>query len=194
MAKINHLSQFLLLPLIGFCINLNGNNLGLASGETTKLVELLGVAPKKNIVKHLYDQEIGVREVGNNSGHQVEKYLRYVGLDKGNPWCAAFVCWVYGKAGISNPQTGWSPHLFPNKKVIWARGKLLKQPGQADIFAIYFADKRRIAHTGFIDHWDKDWLITVEGNTNVHGNREGDGVHRKRRPIKSIYQVARYVD
>lgn len=188
MAKINHLSQFLLLPVIGFCINTNGDNLGLANSGTTS-----SVGAVRSAVKHLYDTEIGVREDGNNAGYQVEKYLRYVGLDKGNPWCAAFVCWVYGQAGVANPRTGWSPSLFPTKHIIWDRGEHLKPPAQADIFALYFADKGRIAHTGFIDSWGSTWLITVEGNTNTQGSREGDGVYRKRRLVKSIYQVARYV-
>ncbi len=98
------------------------------------------------------------------------------------------------KACVANPRTGWSPDLFKNKKVIWDRSKLLKgTPGRADIFAIYFANKGRIAHTGFIDSSNGDWLITIEGNTNSVGSREGDGVYRKRRTARSIYKVARYL-
>ncbi|SFG62325.1 CHAP domain-containing protein [Pedobacter insulae] len=175
MAKINHFSQLLLLSVIGIYPDTGSDTL-------------------RTKVKQIYTSQIGVREQGNNSGPAVEKYLAYTGLAKGNPWCAAFVCWVYGQAGITNPQTGWSPSLFPATKVIWDRGKQKKPPAQADIFAIYFADKGRIAHTGFIDSWDNTWLITVEGNTNTQGSREGDGVYRKRRLVKSIYQVARYVN
>ena len=47
---------------------------------------------------------------------------------------------------------------------------------------------------GFIDEWKDPWLITVEGNTNVLGSREGDGVYRKRRLVRSVYKVARYVN
>lgn len=51
-----------------------------------------------------------------------------------------------------------------------------------------------VAHVGFIDAWpDGDYVITVEGNTNMAGSREGDGVYRKRRPKQSIYQVSRWV-
>lgn len=164
-------------------------------------------------VQQIYTSQIGVREQGTNSGPQVLQYLSYVNLPKGNPWCAAFVCWVYGQADVRNPGTGWSPDLFKSSTIIWERaesGKVKaksreykaesrekitnnRQPGIGDVFGIYFPDKKRIAHVGFVDQWDGTWLITVEGNTNVSGSREGDGVYRKRRPVQSIYQVARYI-
>ena len=62
-----------------------------------------------------------------------------------------------------------------------------------DVFGLYFPEKRRIAHVGFIDQWDGTWMISVEGNTNVSGSREGDGVYRKRRLVRTVYKVARYV-
>jgi hypothetical protein len=150
----------------------------------------------QNRVKAIYDSQIGVRETGFNRGPDVEKYLRYVNLPKGNPWCAAFVCWVLGKAGVSDPRTGWSPGLFPDNKVIWMRGERgkLATPNTTDLFGLYFPEKKRIAHVGFIDAWDDKWLITVEGNTNISGEREGDGVYRKRRMVGSIYRVARYIN
>lgn len=167
-------------------------------------------------VKRIFDSQIGIKESGQNSGPQVEQYLSYVNLPKGNPWCAAFVCWVYGQAGIANPRTGWSPALFPASKLIWSRKSGLSKTAQAepskpttkyrhpdkdretspatgDVFGIYFPEKGRIAHVGFVDTRDESWLITVEGNTNLFGAREGDGVYRKRRLIRSIERVARYI-
>jgi len=168
-------------------------------------------------VQQIYRSQIGVREKGTNSGPAVEQYLRYVNLPKGNPWCAAFVCWVLGEAGISNPRSGWTPDLF-GKGVIWTKEekslnlkaksidrhayplRLItnKQPPTTpttgDVFGLFFPEKGRIAHVGFIDQWDGTWLVTVEGNTNVSGNREGDGVYRKRRLVRSIYKVARFFD
>lgn len=179
--------------------------------------------------KKIYDSQIGIRELGINTGPQVEEYLRYVHLKKGQPWCAAFICWVYGQAGIENPRSGWSPDLFPVPKIIWSKagiwsaepGTKIQEPrhsriaytyptrqttgnrqpdsyqvitpGTGDIFGLFFTEKKRIAHAGFVDQWDGTWLITVEGNTNVSGGREGDGVYRKRRLVKSVYQVARYI-
>lgn len=177
--------------------------------------------------KKIYDSQIGIRENGINSGPQVEEYLHYVNLGRGQPWCAAFVCWVFGQAGIENPRSAWSPDLFKGSKVIWDRAESRKQkarsrekyqvmgssyqdgislgsmsvhpttnnrqPTTADIFGIFFPEKNRIAHAGFVDQWGETWLITVEGNTNIEGSREGDGVYRKRRLVRSVYKVARYI-
>jgi len=188
-------------------------------------------------VQQIYTSQIGIREKGTNAGVAVEQYLRYVNLAKGDPWCAAFVCWVYGKAGVGNPRTGWTPDLFRGSKVIWASGEPRtknqesrppqnatdeprtriqdprlpqhalfaypsslttnneqpKTPSTGDVFGLYFPEKNRIAHVGFIDQWDGTWMVSVEGNTNVAGGREGDGVYRKRRLVRSVYKVARYI-
>ena len=190
---------------------------------------------KRDLVRKIYTSQIGVRETSPNSGSEVKEYLRYVNLPAGNPWCAAFVCWVYGQAEVGNPRSGWSPALFGEGRVVWRRGeqgtKNKEQglpsyvpggyqstsvaarsrcaypplsragggfcthvvPSTGDIFGLYFPEKGRIAHVGFIDEWKDPWVITVEGNTNVLGSREGDGVYRKRRLVASIYKVARYI-
>src|SRR5690606_10195768 len=101
--------------------------------------------------------------------------------------CAAFVCWVLGQAGVVNPKTGWSPGLFGTKRVIWTRDGRSScvlcvvsyegnfgvvsvcrdhQPNSGDVFGLYFPEKGRIAHVGFVDEWDGTWAVTVEGNTN----------------------------
>lgn len=202
----------------------------------TNPIQVPIIHAKQQEVRQIYSSQIGIREKQANRGAEVEKYLRYVNLPKGNPWCAAFVCWVFGQANVENPKTGWSPDLFKGSKVIWDRAESRKlkakswsgesgtssqeprhsriayayptrqttgnrqpdsyrvtTPGTGDIFGLFFPEMNRIAHAGFIDQWLGDWLITVEGNTNDPGAREGDGVYRKRRAVKSIYQVARYI-
>lgn len=69
----------------------------------------------------------------------------------------------------------------------------IPNPKTADIFGIYFANLKRIAHAGLVDEWGDKYVVTVEGNTNEAGSNEGDGVYRKRRLISSIYQVADWV-
>lgn len=41
-----------------------------------------------------------------------------VKLKKGQPWCAAFVSWVFAKAGYTAPRTGWSPALFNTQEIL----------------------------------------------------------------------------
>lgn len=130
--------------------------------------------------------EIGIREsTGNNDGKRVEDYLRYAGGKKGDPWCAAFVSWVFGQAGYRQPITLWSPALFTT-------ARLSKTARPAMVFGIYFPELKRIAHCGLIEQQNGPWLITIEGNTNIAGSREGDGVYRKRRLIKTIRYIANW--
>jgi len=128
--------------------------------------------------------QIGVREAtGHNDGMKVESYLAYTGNKKGEPWCAAFVSWVFGQAGLKQPRTAWSLALFP-------KAHLVKTANPATIFGIYFADKGRIAHVGLVERQKGNWIYTIEGNTNSTGSREGDGVYRKLRHVKTIKAYA----
>lgn len=146
-------------------------------------------------VQLTYNGQIGVRELtGNNDGNQVQAYLKYVALQKGNPWCAAFVCWVLGQNNVLNPKSGYCPTLFIKKKQVWQRdGKTSSTPLPGDVFGIYFPEKKRIAHVGFVDSWTNKTVTTVEGNTNKAGSREGDGVYKKIRLTRQIYAVTRFI-
>jgi len=120
-------------------------------------------------------------------------------LGKGNAWCAAFIYWTFVECGfdpkIANP--AWSPSWFVSN-VIYSRNQKMEDGSQnpecGDVFGIWFESKGRIAHVGFIDEWKQDskYCITVEGNTNEAGSRDGDGVYRKRRLKGQIYKISRW--
>ena len=148
---------------------------------------LKGQSSERLLLVNIAAQEIGVRELtGYNDGVRVEAYLAVTGFKKGNPWCAAFVSWVFKSAGFVHPRTAWSPAMFPSSRLtkVFLPGNLL---------GIYFPDLKRIGHVGIIEKVDGDWCISVEGNTNISGSREGDGVYRKRRHKKTVYQMADWV-
>ena len=192
MLQSNHLFKLLSAVIILFCVY--AFSAGVNDLEVSPAVSL------RKKLKEIYTSQIGVRELtGRNDGARVETYLRYVGLVKGSPWCASFICWSLGQAGISNPRSGWSPDLLPDSKLVWTRSRgLIKkglEPRAGDVFGIWFPEKGRVGHVGFVDEWSDKYLISVEGNTNAAGGSkgEGDGVFRKRRLISSIYKVADYV-
>ena len=150
----------------------------------------------RQAVSKTYTSQIGVRELtGHNDGKSVEMYLHYCGLEKGEPWCASFVCWCLGQNKVPNPRAGFCPALFTPKTVIWKRtaktNTITPMPG--DAFGLYFPEKGRIAHTGFVHVWGTKEVTTVEGNTNEAGSREGDGVYKKIRLTRQIYAVARFI-
>ncbi len=151
----------------------------------------------RNKVKHTCESQIGVRELtGNNDGLMVETFLRSVHLNKGNAWCAAFISWVYQQCEIVNPKSGWCPNWFPVDKVIYkiSQPPINQETPQAgDVFGIYFSNKKRIAHVGLIIEWTDKYAVTVEGNTNDAGSREGDGVYKKKRLKRQIYAVSSWI-
>jgi hypothetical protein len=150
---------------------------------------------KQNQVRNTYLKELGVRENGFNKGQRVEEYLRAANLKAGNAWCAAFVTWTFKQVGIKAVVSGYSPNWFVNN-VVYKRDDNVKRnyvTTVGDVFGLWFANKNRIAHVGFIDSRQGDYYITVEGNTNEAGSREGDGVYKKRRHIKTIYAISRWI-
>ena len=153
---------------------LNGH---LLKQEVSERSRLVAIAQK----------EIGVREKsGNNDGERVEAYLAVTGLGKGYAWCAAYVSWIYRQAGFTNPHSAWSPNLFPASRIT-------KEGLPANVLGIYFPELHRIAHVGLIVKEDGDWIISCEGNTNISGSRNGDGVYLKRRHRRTIYRIADWV-
>lgn len=152
-----------------------------------------GSNTSRNAVKAVYTSQIGVREAtGSNDGKVVESYLKVTGLGAGYAWCAAFVAWTFEQAGIKASKSAYSPSWFPMRNTIWKQGKG-QQPQAGDVFGIWFSNRNRIAHVGFVDSWGAKEVITVEGNTNEAGSREGDGVYKKRRLIRQIYAVSNWI-
>jgi hypothetical protein len=190
MGKIKTLLCSLCLLFIGltagYASTLDDSQKSLADGKE-QLREAVAIT---------YTSQIGVKEtLGKNDSHQIRAYLKVTGFDQPVAWCAAFVSYCFTENGIDNPKSAWSPSWFPPDRVIYSKGQPLKiKPLKADVFGVYYANMKRIAHVGFVDSWPQgDYAITVEGNTNDNGSREGDGVYRKRRLKANIYRVSRWI-
>lgn len=134
--------------------------------------------------------EVGYHE-GKSGGHwnNQEKYAGEVpGLEwaNGQPWCAVFVSWVALEADVSA--------AFPRTASCDAAAAWFKDRGEwsetptigAQVFYGTVAD---LVHTGIVVGFTADEIITVEGNTNDSGSREGDGVYRKVRRRRDAYVV-----
>lgn len=156
--------------------------------------------PKTEMIKNVLQiagGEIGVMEdpPHSNSGPEVDEYLASVGLGGGYSWCAAFVYWCFNEAckkiGRKNPlyRTAGVLNHWNNstaKKILsadaFANPSLVK-PGQ--IFIMSYGGG--LGHTGIVEKVNGGFLITIEGNTNDGGSREGIGVFRRTgRKIKDI--------
>lgn len=130
--------------------------------------------------------EVGVKELGQNDGKRVREYLAYTGIKVPAAWCASFVSFCFYKAGYDQPRTAWSPAMFPASRIV-------KEPKPADVFGIWFPELKRIAHVGLVERLKGDFLQTLEGNTNVGGSREGQGVYRRLRHKRTIYSYSNWL-
>ena len=153
----------------------------------------------RNTVMNTFKSQIGVRELtGNNDGLEVEKYLASTGLGKGYAWCASFPSWVLKKHKIPNPKSAWSPHWANRKDMVWEKGMpislLKKMMREGDQYTLWYNSLDRVGHVGTFETWNPNNRIGgIEGNTNIKGSREGDGVYRKSRSLKYVYRVTNYI-
>jgi len=146
----------------------------------------------KDAVVSTFVGEIGVKEGAlDNTGERIEEYLAVTGLGAGYAWCAAFVSWGFAEHSIAAPKSAWSPDWFPDSAVVYTRGVQDSfVGGPADVIGVWFSSKNRIAHVGVIEDVSDSYVMTIEGNTNDAGGREGDRVMRKKRFKRQIYSVS----
>jgi hypothetical protein len=182
MATIRIVLGIVCLAIFGWSTKPNSSFLEI--GAWNKEEELTKDLMLRESILVIARSQIGVREAtGNNDGITVEAFLKVTNLAKGNPWCAAFVSWVFKQAGYARPKTAWSPALFPLERQTL-------NPKPADVLGIYSIKLKRIAHCGLVESRRNNWIIGLEGNTNLEGSREGDGVYRKWRHIRTIAKFA----
>lgn len=150
--------------------------------------------PQKMIM--LAREEIGVSEVdGSNCGPRVDQYkaATWLDADKGWPWCAAFLCWLLREAiqgedvAFKRPQTAgaWDFENWAKKQV--ANGVDLRKPTNEDIKAgdiVIFTFSHIALAVKDID--SSGYVVTIEGNTNGAGSREGGSVLEKKRHVSKI--------
>lgn len=158
-------------------------NLGVSSAEA------YNVLPKRDKIAiaaaYFADVIKVVEEGGNNKGFWVARFLKGVGLSQGYAWCAAFVSYVLREAGVdSGPKFGraavrnWESWARENHRIYD-----MKKAVRGDLVG-YTNHKTGLGHIGICvgDGVSPNIKLTIEGNTNDKGEREGDGVFRKERP------------
>lgn len=159
-------------------------------------------SPGMAAVLSIAQGEIGVEEMphGSNRGERVEQYLAAASLPPGNPWCAAFICWCVQQARdvcmlrINLPRSGYTPVFksAPGCQVLQTNPAELA-PGM--LFLLFYPSLGRVGHIGLIEGPDPDdpgRVITIEGNSNDEGAREGYEVCRRSRRIDSLFAIITY--
>lgn len=123
----------------------------------------------------LMRKQIGVRErpMGSNRGAEVDAYNAAAKTEMGSPWCAAVRAWANLKVGLPVPDgAAYSPSWFP-------KSRRVAEPVAGDAGGVYFPSKGRIAHLVTVEEVRRTDVVTLEGNTNAQGSREGDQFARR---------------
>jgi uncharacterized protein (TIGR02594 family) len=127
----------------------------------------------------------GVHEVGgNNMGPDVQKFQKAVdGVAEGEAWCMAFVQYCIKQVEAAQ---GIKSAIFRSEHCLttWQKSPIsmrLAKP-EAGCVVIWQHGTTSNGHTGFVMGTDASGnLLTIEGNTNLAGSSEGDGVYAKTR-------------
>lgn len=108
---------------------------------------------RQQCVVETYKSQIGVKEAtGNNDGVQVEKYLKTVNLSKGYAWCAAFVKWCLLQCNVADAKNinAMAASTHSTSRLVYFKGKFIRQPQPSDVGTIYYSSLKRIGHTFFL--------------------------------------------
>jgi hypothetical protein len=173
----------------------------LAKLSTKETTTITGSIPDKMV--QLAREEIGVSEVdGSNCGPRVDEYkaATWLDADKGWPWCAAFICWLVRESiegedvKFKRPRTAGAWDFENWAKQQSANGVELRKPTNEDIKAgdiVVFT----FSHIGLAvkDADSSGYVVTIEGNTNGAGSREGGSVLEKKRHVSKIRSRIRIV-
>jgi hypothetical protein len=143
---------------------------------------------------------IGTTErTGRNDGPVIEAILASTGNRRGDPYCASFIYYCGMKAGHPRlyPRSAWSPDMVRNPT--WTRAHGGREPQAGDAAGIYFPAKGRIAHALFIEESRPSVFVTIEANTSPEAragsaaDRDGGGIHRKRRLRAQVHSVRDWI-
>jgi len=169
-------------------------------------------AELKSLIE-LAESQVGIREEGgNNNGIHIREYQQATWLKPESwPWCAAFICWLL-REWLHNSEDACKALGLENSKAIdawrlkdasafgatkWGQSKGLyvtdeKEPAKAGDIVVF-----DFSHVGIVIEDQlpgKDYIVTVEGNTNGKGERDsvsGDGVWRKTRKTNLVKNYIR---
>ncbi|WP_400193132.1 peptidoglycan-binding protein [Hymenobacter sp. B81] len=173
--------------------------------SVTEQVPGNSLPPLLRTVLEIADDEVGVLEqpLYSNSGPRVNQYIKRAGQQPGVFWCMCFVYWCFDEAAqrlnMANPcvKTAgvldhWQRAVKRGVRYITAQQAQqdpeLVRPGQVFVIETTGAGAEfRTGHTGLVEQVYGGKLVTVEGNTNAGGSRNGIGVFRRSaRKLNSI--------
>lgn len=143
--------------------------------------------------------ELGEHE--NPPGSNRVKYWDLFGPEwQGQPWCCAFLAWVFNTAGERMAFFGGGKTASCSVLLRWYKEQGLtvdvEDVRQGDIVILNFHGKKDPEHCGLVVDADGTYVATIEGNTtntdkNTSNDSNGGSVAWKRRFLSQIVGVCR---
>jgi len=136
---------------------------------------------------------VGVKELGKNSGKEVEKFQDFTHT-RGQAWGTSFLSFILND-GIRGVLNEFSPvHAFPiiipmtgtaQKVLAYAdkEGLLSSEPKPGDLAVVKHNLKTHIEGVLSVDD-EKCKYVAIGGNISIKGNLGGDGIYRVSRSFK----------
>ncbi len=175
----------LLLPLLLLAFVISSAVSSISLSNTVVRVSYTGIAHLDTAISYIGTKE----KTGHNDGEAIERFLRSVGLNKGNPYCGAFVSYCLTACKNTFSIRSGLARKFKTKNSIKAKDVFnhkVKIP--AGSLVIW---EKGFSITGHIGITFKQWVgkygKTVEANTSsgIKGNQaDGDGVYQRDREIQ----------
>lgn len=154
---------------------------------------------------HTAQQFRGVLEVPRNSNRGtvpdfcnwwvIRDWQQFPAGGQAAPWCATFVGTV-GRLAIGE---AWPvPAICDvDQLVTWAKTHEVFHQSAEDgdlIVLFYPGSGGHWGHVGIVVRAHAESVRTIEGNTNVRGSREGNGVYERRRMLRMGTRFIRWVN
>lgn len=146
-------------------------------------------ADPNDVLVHEAQNWVGTKEVGDNSGPEVERFQRAVNAHPNKEaWCADFVIFCVQQV---EEKLGVKSEIYRSELAqdLWFRSPAKMRcltPSPGNVVVWQHADTS-LGHAGIVEAVAKDGsMTTIEGNTapGVGIVREGDGVYRRFRTQK----------
>jgi hypothetical protein len=137
----------------------------------------------------------GHKEETPNNSPLIRWWLYKLNIKYPAKWCAAYASHCLDSAGIANPRNpwvdAWAYGIWRFRVINNSDPNFINRIRPGDIFLLYSKSMKRHYHIGFILEIHKDYVITIEGNTNEKGSSNGCCVMKRKRSIESISKILR---
>lgn len=162
------------------------------SGITAAAAILLSYRARAGVFAQKF---VGIGEFGANKGFTdsvFQSMMKHVGWKGGEAWCMYFAKAVHYETfkndqdkimRILNGSTQRSWQNVLNDASGTYRAVTSGRPRKGDIAIWQNSSNRSLGHAGVVIRSGRDKFVTVEGNTNLAGSREGDRILEKERPL-----------